>query len=145
MRRIGLASTWEQLLAGSGSTLSPYAPFSVEVEPAEWGVVAVVVGGEIDMASSPEFEAALTRAVRDRDARALIVDLTAVTFIDSSGVSSLVRALEKQRFAGGALAIVSNDSRVSTIFEISRLDRVLRLFPSRDAAVTALSGAAQTG
>ena len=92
------------------------------------------------MASAKDFERSLSTAVRGHDADALVVDLTNVSFIDSSGVSALVRTLERQRWAGGALAIVATDTRVTTIFEISGLDRLLRLYSSCEEAIDGVTG-----
>ena len=110
----------------------------LDVEPADDGVVVVVVRGEIDVATAPEFEDGLGRAVREARPLGLVVDLTAVTFMDSSGLTALARVVERQRLAGGALAIVTDDSRVRTMFEVARLDRVVRRFSSLDAAIMAL-------
>jgi anti-sigma B factor antagonist len=115
--------------------------FAVTFESMEPSVAVVTVSGEVDMATAPDFEAALENAVREQDAAALLVDLTGVSFIDSTGLTALVHALERQRWSGGTLAIVSDDRRVATLLEVSRLDRVLRRFPTREAAVASLPGA----
>jgi anti-anti-sigma factor len=114
-------------------------PFSVTTEPARAGVVAVVLGGEVDTATAPEVEHALIGAIRRNDAMVLIVDMTAVTFIDSSGLGALVRAFERNRQAGrGRVAIVSQDPHLTKLLEITGLERVLRRFDSRDEAIASL-------
>jgi anti-sigma B factor antagonist len=113
-------------------------PFSVDVEPVRAGVAAVVVKGEIDVSTALEFKHALVGAVRRNDALALIVDLTDVTFIDSSGLNALVQGFENQRRLSGGFAVVSDDSRLTTLLEITRLNRVLRAYPTREEAVAAM-------
>jgi anti-sigma B factor antagonist len=113
-------------------------PFSIDMPSPVRGVAIVAVAGEIDVASSPAFEEALAAAVRDRDQAGVCVDLTDVTFMDSSGLSALVRAVERHKRLGSSLAVATSDSRITTLFEVSRLDHVLRLYPTRDAAVLGL-------
>lgn len=113
--------------------------FSVTTEPPRAGVVTVVVAGEVDTATAPEVEHALIGAIRRNDAMVLIVDMTGVTFIDSTGLGSLVRAFERNRQAGrGRVAIVSQDPHLAQLLEITHLDRVLRRFDSRDDAIASL-------
>jgi anti-sigma B factor antagonist len=104
--------------------------------------VVVEVSGDVDMATAPEFEQELGRAVEDGLATALVVDLSRVEFIDSTGLNALVRAFERQRLAGSQLALVSDDSRVSMLLEVSRLDRLLRLCRTRAEALVAVGDGA---
>jgi anti-anti-sigma factor len=114
-------------------------PFSVDVQPEYHGVAAVTVRGEIDLDNASAFEDALGGAVQGGSAQALVVDLTEVNFIDSTGVSALIRILERQRFARRSVAIAADDTPITTIFEIAHLERIMRMYPSRDAAVAAMS------
>jgi anti-sigma B factor antagonist len=102
----------------------------------------VEVQGDVDVGTAPVFEDELGRAVENGIAKALVVDLSGVTFIDSTGLNALVRAFERQRLAGSELALVSDDSRVAMILEVARLDRVLRRYPTRAEALAAVGEAA---
>ena len=115
-----------------------HQPFSIDLPSPIRGVAVVAVSGEIDVATSEAFEDALAASVRDRDEAGVVVDLTDVTFMDSSGLNALVRAMERHKRLGSNLAVATSDSRITTLFEVSRLDNVLRLYRSRDAAISAL-------
>ena len=115
-----------------------YQPFSIDLPSPVRGVAIVAVAGEIDVATAPAFEDALSDAVRYRDEAGVCVDLTEVTFMDSSGLSALVRAVERHKRLGSSLAVATSDSRITTLFEVSRLDHVLRVYPTREAAVQAM-------
>jgi anti-sigma B factor antagonist len=115
-----------------------HQPFSIDLPSPVRGVAVVAVAGEIDVATSEAFEDALAGSVRDRDEAGVVVDLTQVTFMDSSGLSALVRAMERHKRLGSNLAVATDDTRITTLFEVSRLDHVLRLYRSRDAAIAAL-------
>ena len=113
--------------------------FGVTTEPAGDARTVVAVIGEVDVGTAPDFEEELARAVDQGLGGGLVVDLSAVSFIDSTGLNALVRALERQRMAGGTLALVSDDSRVAMMLEVTRLDRVLDRYPSREEALAAVA------
>jgi anti-anti-sigma factor len=115
-----------------------HQPFSIDLPSPVRGVAIVAVAGEIDVATSEAFEDALADCVQDRDEAGVVVDLTLVTFMDSSALSALVRAMERHKRLGSNLAVATDDTRITTLFEVSRLDHVLRLYRSRDAAISAL-------
>jgi anti-sigma B factor antagonist len=98
----------------------------------------VVVSGDVDLGTAPDFEDELARAVEGGLDGGLVIDLSGVSFIDSTGLNALVRAFERQRLAGEGLALVSDDSRVTMMLEVTRLDRVLRRYPTRAEALEAV-------
>jgi anti-sigma B factor antagonist len=120
--------------------LSRSARFSVHTEDADSAATAVVVvSGDVDIGTAPDFEDELARAVEAHTGSGLVIDLQGVTFIDSTGLNSLVRAFERQRLLGSGLALVTDDPRVAMMLEVTRLDRVLRRYPTRDEALVAVT------
>ncbi|MSR18701.1 MAG: anti-sigma factor antagonist [Phycisphaerales bacterium] len=78
--------------------------------------------GEVDMARSPALRAKLQEAFRARpQPRRVVVDLTLVPYMDSSGVATLVEALQSASRAGTELVLCGLSPRVKSIFQISRL------------------------
>lgn len=67
----------------------------------------------------------------------LVVDLSATTFIDSSGLGALISALKTARVAGGDLRIAGAPEQVLSVLRLTNLDRVLRNHPTPDAAFNA--------
>ena len=87
----------------------------------------IVASGEIDLASSPEFRTAI-HDLLDSGVRAIVVDLTAVSFIDSSGLGVLVGSLKRVNELGdGSLALRGLDGPALRVFEITGLDQVFEL------------------
>ena len=82
--------------------------------------------GEIDVASTPRFEAALDRANRVGSGF-VVADLCAVTYLDSGGLSTLLTCAQKLRANGGELVVVTDDPRIVAVIERVRLDVVVRL------------------
>ncbi len=92
--------------------------------------------GEIDLSRSPELRARL-RDELTRAPRRLVIDLGGVPYMDSSGVATLVEALQRARSAGCKLVLADLQPKVRSIFAISRLDTVFTI-----AATTAEAAAA---
>jgi anti-anti-sigma factor len=96
----------------------------------------LAVEGEIDIATSPRLITALNEAVTD-SAGALVVDLSAVGFMDSTGLALLIRAHRRMSRRGRGFAVVCPDGPVRRIFELTDMIRTLHVTPSRESAVSA--------
>ena len=90
-------------------------------------VVEVPVSGELDLASAPPLRAALHECIEAHPGAEVLVDLSKLTFIDSSGLGLLVGALKKARAAGGDLRVVRCPARLRPAFDVTSLDRVFRM------------------
>jgi anti-anti-sigma factor len=86
----------------------------------------VVLAGEFDLAAVPQFEDAIA-GVEAGGPPAIVIDLSALTFMDSSGLRALVTADDRARTAGRRLAIVPGPPAVRRVFEITQLDGKLDL------------------
>jgi anti-sigma B factor antagonist len=99
----------------------------------------VSVSGELDLASVEPLERELESVV-ERGALRVIVDLTAVTFIDSVSLGVLVRDAKRVRDNGGTFVLVAGDPRIRRVFEITGLDRMFRMERSLAEGVDRLVG-----
>ncbi len=68
----------------------------------------------------------------------LIIDLSRVPFIDSSGLAALVSGLKATRQVGGTLKLAGLNEQASTVLRLTKLDRIFALYPDTGAAVAAL-------
>jgi anti-sigma B factor antagonist len=84
------------------------------------------VAGEVDLSTAPGLRARIDELIRD-GIRSLVVDLTDVGFMDSSGLSVLVSAMKRMEDADGRLAIVCTRDPVLKVFAITGLDRVFAI------------------
>jgi anti-sigma B factor antagonist/stage II sporulation protein AA (anti-sigma F factor antagonist) len=106
--------------------------------------LALFPRGRIDHATAEAFKAALAphlagvAAGRDR----AVIDLGAVEYISSVGLRVLMLASKQVKAQGGALAVADLQPVVREIFEISRFNLVLEVFPTLREALTKLSPAA---
>ena len=102
------------------------------------GIAVLAVSGEIDLATIPAFEAAIADALTQRPT-ALIVDLSGVDFLASSGLQALVATRES--LAGAAqFAVVAHSPATSRPIQLTGLDQILSLHPTLADARSAVSG-----
>lgn len=88
--------------------------------------VIVEAAGEIDLRCSAAFQQALLEPL-EKNPQRMIVDLAQVTYMDSSGVASLVKLLSRVRRGKIELKLASLTPRVRSVFEITRLDTVFEI------------------
>jgi anti-sigma B factor antagonist len=99
-------------------------------------VATVVVSGELDLATAPRLSAAVAE---HGDAKLLVLDMTATTFIDSTGVRALLHADRRSLGSGSRLVVVAGDGAVRKVLELCGLDGRLTLVSDRPAPAADLS------
>jgi anti-sigma B factor antagonist len=108
--------------------------FDIATERLDGGVVVIALSGEVDLYTAPEFKQQLLDAVAE-GAHHVIVDLSDTTFIDSTTLGVLVGGIRRLREQDGDLSLVCSDRNITKIFEITGLDQVFTISPSRDEAL----------
>lgn len=96
--------------------------------------VVVQVAGEIDVYTAASLREKLADLI-DADHTDVVVDLTGVTFMDSTGLGVLVGALKKVRGFGGRLQLVIDQEKVIKVFRITALTQVFTIHETLDAAL----------
>jgi anti-sigma B factor antagonist len=92
--------------------------------------------GAIDLSVSPEMRAAL-REIIDQKPKRLVVDLSRVPYVDSSGLAVLIGAMQAIEHDGGTFFLAAPQETVQIILESARLDQYFHLFPDVKAALAA--------
>tara|TARA_B100001093_G_C25969702_1_gene652743 strand:- start:54 stop:401 length:348 start_codon:yes stop_codon:yes gene_type:complete len=90
--------------------------------------------GEIDLGRSPDLRKKMGEFIA-RKPEKLVVDLSGVSYMDSSGVATLVEALQQCRAGSIALTLCAMQDRVRSIFEIARLDMVFTITTTIEEAM----------
>lgn len=101
----------------------------------EQGYHIVALAGEIDLESSPKARQILLETI-DRSAKVLI-DMASVTYIDSSGIATLVEAFQRTKKKGGHLAFICLSSAVVRVLTLARLDKVFVIHADIESAIHA--------
>lgn len=95
----------------------------------------VRLSGNVDLEHSPDIRKTLLAAVAGK--RDVFVDLSEVTYIDSSGIACLVEALQTARSHGTDLGLVAVSMRAMRVLELARLDMVFPIHEDLASAVAA--------
>jgi anti-sigma B factor antagonist len=96
-------------------------------------------GDRLDAHNSEALKAKI-KEVYEGGAKSVLVDLAEVRFIDSSGLGALVSGFKNAVSYKGSLALSGFQDQVSSMFELTRLNRVFDIYASEQEALTALSG-----
>ena len=103
---------------------------------AEQGALVVAFNGDIDLQSSPEARQVLLEAVGKN--MPILVDLSGVGYIDSSGVASLVESFQTARKGAQNLVLVSVSDGAKRVLQLARLDKVFTICDSLDDGIAAV-------
>jgi anti-sigma B factor antagonist len=98
----------------------------------------VELAGELDLGTAPTVEPSLLAEVRARSG--IVIDLTRLSFIDSSGIGTLIGAFRAANDGKRVHAVAASGSQVERVLRLVGLDRVLPMFADRANAVEALNG-----
>jgi anti-sigma B factor antagonist len=94
----------------------------------------VAVTGEVDVATAPSLRTLLVDLIAEAKIN-LLVDLTAVDFLDSTGLGVLVSTVKRVRSDGGDLTLVCANRHILKVLEITGLTSVFTLYDTLDAAL----------
>jgi anti-sigma B factor antagonist len=106
----------------------------------ESGATVVSAAGEVDVWTAERLRSVLHEAQEGAPA-ALVVDLTEVGFLDSTGIGVLVGALRRQRESGHELVLVVSNAHVLKVLTITSLDKVFPLVSTLDEGLLLAGGA----
>jgi anti-sigma B factor antagonist len=96
----------------------------------------IALDGELDMHSVPVVREQLSAAITEKAPR-ILLDLTGLSYIDSSGLALFIESLQRMHGYGGKLALFGLSDTVRHIFEVARLDQVFTIHQDQQAALAA--------
>jgi anti-sigma B factor antagonist len=108
--------------------------FDIKTEQVGPEAYVIALSGEVDLYTAPEFKQQLLDVI-GQGGKDVVVDFSDTTFIDSTTLGVLVGGVKRLRTSDGQLSLVCNDRNITKIFEITGLDRVFTIYPTRDEAL----------
>ena len=108
--------------------------FDINTEELGDDAYVISLAGEVDLYTAPEFKQQLLDVI-GKGAKDVVVDFSNTTFIDSTTLGVLVGGVKRLRTNEGQLSLVCSDRNITKIFEITGLDRVFTIYPTREEAI----------
>lgn len=97
------------------------------------GIAQLTCDGLLNMVTAPRLKSAVQELVEQGTNR-IVVDLNAISLLDSSGLGALISGLKTARQAGGDLRIAATGNQVLTVLRLTNLNRILQPYETADAA-----------
>jgi len=109
----------------------------VQSRQADNGATVVAPTGRLDVAGAPALKDAIAEAVKNGPAR-VVIDMEGVSFVDSTGLGSVIAALKQIRSSQGELRLAAPNQQVRVVLELTTLDRVFPYFATVEEALAGL-------
>ncbi|UCC94539.1 MAG: STAS domain-containing protein [Candidatus Omnitrophota bacterium] len=97
-------------------------------------IIICALEGEIDINTSPELRKAFDGFTR-RAIKKIVIDFSKVSYIDSSGLATLIELLQRLKKIGGHLRLSSLSQKVRNVFEVTKLDKLFEIFDTHEDAI----------
>lgn len=101
-------------------------------------VLICTVKGELDHHTAEEFRDFVDHGLENNPVKHLVLDLTHLSFMDSSGIGVLIGRFKKVNLRGGKVAVVNENKQVSRVFEVSGIYDIIKSYSSVSKAVNDL-------
>jgi len=99
------------------------------------GLTVCCIEGEVDINSSPNIKKSFDKLIASKTPK-IIVNLSKVTYVDSSGLATLVEVLKNMRSYGGKLRLTNMSSKVKSLFEITKLEKLFEIIADEAEAIS---------
>lgn len=99
------------------------------------GLTVFYAEGEIDINTSPSVKKQFDRLISSKTPK-IIVNLEKVTYVDSSGLATLVEILKNMRSYGGRLRLSNMSSKIKSLFEITKLEKLFEIIADEAEAIS---------
>jgi anti-sigma B factor antagonist len=106
----------------------------VETRSPREGVAVIALGGEVDVYTSPRLKQEMVDLL-NRGIVNLVVDLSSVEYLDSTGLGVLIGGLKRAREHAGDLRLICDNVRILRIFEITGLTKIFDIYRSESEAL----------
>lgn len=116
-----------------------------EVERVEPDITLVRLTGKIVLGPDTQKLEALVHDLLRREQKKIVFDLSGVSYVDSTGMGTIVSCLSRAMKADGGLRLAGVTDRVRQLFKITRLDSVIAFYPSVPAAAESFAAPGKPG
>lgn len=98
--------------------------------------VLVNLEGEVDLNSSPQLRK-IFNEILDKGATKIVVNFAKVSYIDSSGLATLIEMMQRIKKGDGRMSLVQMSDKIKSLFEITKLDKLFSIYRTQEEALAA--------
>jgi anti-sigma B factor antagonist len=99
------------------------------------GLTVCHVEGEIDINTAPDIKKSFEKILTKKDPK-VIINFSKVTYVDSSGLATLVEILKNMRAYGGRLRLTNLSPKIKSLFEITKLEKLFEIMAEEEEAIS---------
>lgn len=99
------------------------------------GLAVCYIEGEIDINTSPGVKKSFDKLISSKTPK-IIINLSKVSYVDSSGLATLVEILKNMRSYGGRLRLSDMSSKIKSLFEITKLEKLFEIVADEKEAIS---------
>ena len=107
---------------------------AVRIDPKK-GLIVCHIDGEIDINSSPMIKKSFDKLISQKTPK-IVINLSKVTYVDSSGLATLVEILKNMRSYGGKMRLACMSPKIKSLFEITKLEKLFEILADEETAIT---------
>ena len=107
----------------------------VQTRQTDNGATVVAPTGRLDVAGAPTLKEAISEAIKNGSPKG-VLDMEGISFVDSTGLGSVIAALKQIRSSQGDLRLAAPNQQVRVVLELTTLDRVFPYFSTVEEALT---------
>ena len=104
------------------------------------GVLIIAIKGQIRISTQSEFREFFNRLVEENSSSSVILNMAGIGYINSAGIGMIVDSFRKFRENGGRLVLCSLMTDIAKLFEVTKLDRFIDIYPSEEDAILKING-----
>ncbi|MCX5665529.1 MAG: STAS domain-containing protein [Candidatus Omnitrophica bacterium] len=93
------------------------------------------IEGEIDINTAPDIKKAFEKLISKKTPK-IVINLTKVTYVDSSGLATLVEILKNMRAYGGRMRLCNMAHKIKSLFEITKLEKLFEIIADEAEAIS---------
>jgi len=99
------------------------------------GLTVCHIDGEIDINTAPDVKKGFDKLISKKEPK-IVVNLSKVTYVDSSGLATLVEILKNMRSYGGRLRLTNLSPKIKSLFEITKLEKLFEILSDEEEAIS---------
>ncbi|MEI6862914.1 MAG: STAS domain-containing protein [Candidatus Omnitrophota bacterium] len=107
---------------------------AVRIDPKQ-GLTVCHIDGEIDINSSPMIKKSFDKLISQKTPK-IVINLSKVTYVDSSGLATLVELLKNMRSYNGRMRLACMSPKIKSLFEITKLEKLFEILADEETAIT---------